>query len=148
MRKLFVLILLGISLAGYSQSFLKPVDNTVFAKKLSTAGVTTSGVWVFRPAVEVSAIKISYDNKQFISSSFTSAGVGVGYQHYIQVDGSPYNNYGVNLLMLYTAIPTESALTGMSFAVTFSALKFIDIGGGYDLQLKQPFGLLGAKYNF
>ena len=86
--------------------------------------------------------------KQVSSASFTSLGLGLGYQHYVNVDGLPYNNFGFNFLMLYTAIPTETTKSGISLAGTVSALKFIDIGVGFDFDVKQIFGLMGIKYNF
>jgi len=95
-------------------------------------------------------MKLMYDKelKQVSSSSFTSLGLGLGYQHYINIDGVPYNNFGFNFLMLYTAIPTETTKSGISLAGTVSALKFIDLGVGYDFDVKQIFGLMGIKYNF
>lgn len=159
MKKLLILMaFVAITISGFSQSawdgFLRPVTyqqfkNHVTANSLkqATAG---SSVWLFRPAIEISATQLIYDRstKDWTSSSFTSAGLGLGYQHYIDNNGTPYNNYGFNLLMLFTAIPTETSPASISFAGTFSALKFIDVGGGYNVTTKNPFVLLGITYNF
>jgi hypothetical protein len=155
MKKLLILLFLVIlSIASYSQSkfegFFKPVDSYQFQKHIKDSKEAATSVWLFRPAVSVSAMKLTYDKttKVWSSASFTSAGLGVGYQHYIESSGEPYNNFGFNLLLLYTAVPTEQTTAGLSLAGTISALKFIDVGGGYDFDLKKVFGLLGIKYNF
>jgi len=171
---LFILFLLFLS-AGYSQAennliqpaekvqssyytpspwdgFFRPMSMQQFDRLVAARGDKSINpkLWVFRPVVEVSAIKLSYDKelKQVSSASFTSMGFGLGYQHYINIDGLPYNNFGFNLLMLYTAIPTETTKSGISLAGTVSALKFLDVGLGFDFDIKQVFGLMGIKYNF
>ena len=157
MRKiLLILVLASLCGAGISQNawdgFFQPMSAQHFDKVVAQRGVKgiNPKVWVFRPAVEVSAIKMTYDKelKQVNSSSFTSMGVGLGFQHYIDIDGMPYNNFGFNLILLYSAIPLETTKTGMSLAGTVSALKFLDVGVGYDFDVKQVFGLMGIKYNF
>lgn len=153
---MFIVILASLCGAGISQSawdgFFRPMSAQQFDKAVAQRGVKSINpkVWAFRPAVSISAMKLMYDKelKQVNSSSFTSLGIGLGYQHYVNVDGLPYNNFGFNLLMLYTAIPTETTKSGISLAGTVSALKFIDIGVGYDFDFKQVFGLMGIKYNF
>jgi hypothetical protein len=159
MKKLLILMaFVAITISGFSQSawdgFLRPVTHQQFENRLAAnplkAVATGSSVWLFRPAIEISATQLVYDRttKDWASSSFTSAGVGLGYQHYVDNNGTPYNNYGFNLLILFTAIPTETSPASVSFAGTFSALKFIDIGGGYNATTKNPFVLLGISYNF
>ena len=155
MRKLIVLLFfVGLTLTGYSQSkfdgFFQPVTKGKFVVKTKAMTPGSENLWLFRPAVSVSAIKLTHDKdtKQWTSSSFTSAGFGLGFQHYIDNGETIYNNFGFNLLMLYTAVPTETTETGISLAGTISALKFLDFGVGYDFDLKQVFGLMGIKYNF
>jgi len=157
MKKLIVLLaFIAFAVTAIAQSpwdgFFRPMSIQHFDKMVAHKGIKADvpRLWAFRPAVEISAMKLSYnkDSKQWSSSSFTSVGMGIGYQHYIYVDESPYNNFGFNILMLYNAVPTETAEAGISLAGTVSALKFIDIGIGYDFQMKKAFGLMGIKYNF
>jgi hypothetical protein len=158
MKKVIILLaFIAFAATAASQSpwegFFKPFGIQSFDKRVAVKGLVKAvnpSVWMFRPAVELSAMKLSYDKdtKQWNSSSFTSVGMGIGYQHYITVDEVPYNNFGFNLLMLYNAVPTETAEAGISLAGTVSALKFIDVGVGYDFQMKVVFGLMGIKYNF
>lgn len=159
MKKLIsILGFLLIYFAGYSQSpfegFLKPVSKATFNVQSKEAGVGATSMWLFRPAVEITATKFTYNKelKQFDAASFLSTGIGIGYQHYVDNNGVPYNNLGFNLLLLINTIPLESIPEGssasLSLAGTFSALKFIDVGGGYDFQVKKAFFLTGVKYNF
>lgn len=148
---IFALVLSGLSLTGSAQDpwkgFFKPVDKDMFS--LKTAGEASSS-WLFRPTVELSALQLTYnkETKGFDASSLTQAGVGIGYQHFTQVNGEPYNNFGLNLLMLFDAVPLETTGTAISGAITVSALQFINIGGGYNFGLKRPFILTAITYNF
>jgi hypothetical protein len=156
--KRLVVFLSFLAICAYIHSqeawkgFFQPMSAQRFDRMVATRGDRSiyPKLWVFRPAVSITAMKLIYDKelKQLSSTSFTSLGIGAGYQHYINVDGLPYNNFGFNLLMLYTAIPTETTKSGISLAGTVSALKFIDLGVGYDFDVKQAFGLMGIKYNF
>jgi len=157
MRRLVVLLIL-ITISGLVHSqgswdgFFMPMSAQKFDRMVAGRGDKSIDpkLWLFRPAVSISAMKLMYDKelKQVSSASFTSLGLGLGYQHYVNVDGLPYNNFGFNFLMLYTAVPTETTKSGISLAGTVSALKFIDIGVGFDFDVKQIFGLMGIKYNF
>lgn len=158
MKKLIVVFTLALfSLTLFSQSkwdgFFKPVGQEMFFSKVKgTAGeaLGTPNVWLFRPAVELSAIQLNWnkDLKGFDASAFTSAGLGVGYQHYIEVDGSPYNNYGFNALVLLDMVPTETSATGISGVLAVNALKVVSMGPGYNFTTKTFFILTGITYNF
>lgn len=157
MKKLIILLaFIAFAATAIAQNpfdgFFRPMSNQHFDKMVAQKGLKAdvSKLWAFRPALEISAMKLSYDkdSKQWSSASFTSVGMGIGYQHYIYVDQIPYNNFGFNLLMLYNAVPTETAEAGISLAGTVSALKFLDVGIGFDFQMKVGFGLMGIKYNF
>jgi hypothetical protein len=151
---LIILLLFAFGLSASAQGpwdgFFKPMTKGTFYTKTKSLTAGEEKLWVFRPAVEGSAMKITYDKdlKQWNTASFTMIGMGVGYQHYIANGDDIYNNFGFNLLMLYTAVPTEETKSGISLAGTVSALKFLDFGVGYDFDLKAPFGLMGIKYNF
>ena len=150
MKKLILFLVFAfIVIAGYSQAFFKPVTKDVFVFDKDMKAINPS-VWLFRPAVSITAVQFTYDKatKVWNSNAFSSAGLGVGYQHYIDVNGEPYNNFGFNVLMLFNYLPEQTAETGFSFAGTVSALKFIEAGAGYNVQLKSFFILTGIKYNF
>lgn len=156
---IFAVLFSGMGITATAQGpfdgFFKPVTNVQYLKHIkakSVAEVVPSGTWFVRPAVEAVGMKYTYnkDLKQVEVGSFLATGFGVGYQHYVESNGEPYNNYGFNLLLLFNTIPLEESTNeaGISLAGTFSALKFIDIGGGYDFAMKELFVLTGLKLNF
>lgn len=103
--------------------------------------------WFFRPSATLTAVQFTYDKelKQFNSSSFASAGVGIGYQHYVEHNGVLINNYGFNALVMLDGSQDEA---GIAVAGTVNALQFVNIGAGYNFTGKQFFILTGAVYTF
>jgi hypothetical protein len=151
-KAILIMILLGISLMALPQDnhwkgFFKPVDKGLIQGKRDLG--QPESVWLFRPTVSLTALQFTYnkDLKQFESSSLNSGGFGVGYQHFIEVNGQPFNNYGFNLLMLF-GVSTSTNPASMSVAGTVYALKFINLGAGYDFSGKSIFLLTGISYNF
>ena len=152
--KVFVLglFLSGIGLTASAQKwdgFFKPVDKQMFSFK-ADEGQAASSQWLFRPKATISAMKITQDKltKEVITSSFTSGGVGIGYEHFTPVNGEPYNNFGVEAILLIDAIPTETTKTGISAVIAVSALKILSAGPGYDFANKQFFALVGITLDF
>lgn len=151
MKKLLVVLaFVALTISGFAQSpwdgFFKPVTEQQFNYHLKGVSAVNPNVWLFRPAVSIAATILTYDKtvKDWTASAFSSVGMGIGYQHYIDNNGTPYNNFGFNALMFVNAEPEAT----ISLAGTVSALKFIDVGGGYNLGTKSPFILMGIKYNF
>lgn len=101
----------------------------------------------FRPAAEMTAVQFTYnkDTKVFKTSTFKSAGVGLGYQNYVERNGQIINNYGVNALLMLDASNPDA---GIAIAGTINALQFVNLGCGYNFTEKQFFLLTGAVYNF
>ena len=140
-----------IGILAYSQDsafkgFFKPVDQSLFKSALSTDRDITSdykaSVWMLRPYIGVTAIHWNWDKdaKQFNASAFNSFGLGAGWQHFIEVNGQPYNNYGANALLILGE--------QVSAAVTFSAFSLFNFGAVYNITLKQPGILTGVKIIF
>jgi hypothetical protein len=151
MKKLLILLaFVAITISGFSQSkwdgFFKPVTPQQFQNYLKGVSAVNANVWLFRPAVSIAATMVTYDNttKQWNATAFNSVGMGIGYQHYIDLNGIPYNNFGFNALVFVNATPDAS----LSFAGTVSALKFIDVGAGINTGTRNFFALLGIRYNF
>jgi len=138
--------------------FFKNVPSELFVPEVTVpqlageeATVLTPDVWLFRPAVELSAVQLVWnkESKKFDTGSFTSAGVGLSYQHYISNNGEPYNNFGVNALLLFDITPTETAeSTGIGVALTATAYQYISLGAGYNITNKTPMIIFGVSYNF
>jgi|GEM_PF-2758924 hypothetical protein len=158
----FLMIFSALSIGAYSQGpwngFFRPAKmNTKVQTMLKsnasdlvkvTEVTGKESVWLFRPSAALTAIQFTYDKdlKTFISSAFTSAGVGLGYQHYVDNNGTAVNNFGFNLLIMLDGADNTEA--GFGVAGTFNALNFVNIGGGYNLTGKKAFLLLGGSWNF
>ena len=131
--------------------FFRPVDKTIFNMRAATADAGKQSVWLFRPTVEVTALQLipsTSSEKVFDVSSFQSVGMGLSYQHFIEYNGQPYNNYGFNFLVMFDAIPRETTALNLSLAAAVSALEFMNFGVGYNFGMKKPFLLTGLTYNF
>jgi len=150
MKKLLIFVFLMIGLSGMAQkplkAFLSPVPNDLFKSALTIDRDITSdykaSVWMLRPYIGVTAIHWNWDkdSKQFNASAFNSFGLGAGWQHFIEVNGQPYNNYGANALLILGE--------QVSAAVTFSAFSLFNFGAVYNITLKQPGILTGVKIIF
>jgi hypothetical protein len=159
-RLLMLLILVVCSLNVFSQSFqgfFKPVPKDLFKndKYNSTyfknvVDSTKKGVWLFRFDAEVTAVQLVYNKtlKSWISSPLSSAGPGIGYKHYTEVDGEPYNDFGVNALVLLGYNWNRLSEASVSTVCTVNFLEYVNIGGGYDWVNKAPLVLLGATIKF
>jgi hypothetical protein len=125
--------------------FWRPVEKSTLTGK---APGDKTFEFKFRPAASMTAVQFSWnkDEKLFESSTFSSAGLGFGLQHYVEkADGSLVNNYGFNALIVLDGSQSSS---GVGVALTASALRFVSLGGGYSLTNKQFFLLTGIMYNF
>lgn len=103
--------------------------------------------WFFRPAAQMTAIQFTWDKElqQFQSSTFSAAGIGLGYQHYVEHNGTLVNNYGLNALIVFDA---SQGSAGAGAALTINALQFVNVGIGYSITNKAIFIPVGAVYNF
>jgi hypothetical protein len=145
MKKLIFLLLLCIPLVGFSQGpfkgFFKPINDNVFpARYFMQRGENIPGKWLFRPAISITAIQLNWNKttKQFDASALNQAGLGIGYQHFIDNSGTPYNDFGVNALLLLGA---DQGNGSMSFALTGSFLQYCNVGCLYNFS-SQSFGIL------
>lgn len=154
---LMILLLIGFGLTASAQGpfdgFFKPMDKTSFEKATLQKGLVKEVnpfIWKFRPSAELTAVQVMYDKetKTWNSSSFHSAGIGLGLQHYVESNGEPVNNYGFNALLMLDATPTEDKGAGFGLAATMNIPNFVNFGGGYNFTFKKPYILLGAVYNF
>jgi hypothetical protein len=146
-KVIFVLILAAFAVSISAQSFFRPVPKNLFTADQSAAKDLKSGLWLIRPAIAVTAVQLNWNKtlKQFDASAFNQAGLGVGYQHFIDNNGEVYNNYGFNAILLLGATDLQPS---MSVALTGSFFNYINVGGLYNFTLKS-FGILtGVQLKF
>lgn len=167
--KLPAIILIALALSGFAMpsmqaqapqqskwdGFWKPVDGKIFiSENLASDGTEftmDNSAWKFRPQFTLTAMKFvrtKEDDKVFDVSSFTSGGAGVGYQWYVNNNGSAYNIFGASALILLDATPTKTTGAGVSIAGAINALEYINVGIGYDFREKDVFLMAGINYTF
>ena len=121
----FLLFTAGMMAQGPFDGFFKPKagTETYFNRE-------TSREWYFRPAAQLTALQFTYNKqtKLFESSTFSSAGIGIGYQHYVDNSGELVNNFGFNALIIFDA--SQSSEGSLGLAVTVNALRFVNVGLG------------------
>jgi hypothetical protein len=152
MKKLIIILVLAcFSLAGYSQvSLFKPVPVDLFKSTGLKAG--GSSAWLWRLSALVVAEELVYDKvtKQFNSKPLSSVGPAIGYRHFTPLsDGTPYNDFGVNLAVLLGADLNTITPASLKAALVINAFQFINVGGAYTLNATNHWSiLLGASINF
>lgn len=160
MKKLIVvcLLIIGSVVALNAQNkwkgFFRPVENDLFTNPnvMAFRGVDTTktSVWLFKFDTEITAVQLLYDKveKKWRSSPLSSAGPGIGYRHYIQYNGKPYCNFGVNLLALVGYDWSEISFASISPVVTITFMDFVNVGGGYNFMENAPLIVMGAIIKF
>jgi len=151
-RLLFLIVFLAFAFCASAQGpftgFFRP-SSELDVKGLSfRADGDASHEFYFRPAAQLTAFQFTYnkDLKQFESSAFSSMGIGLGLQHYVEHQGQIINNYGFNALIIFDGSQSSNGAFGA--LLTVNALQFVNIGAGYNLTDKQIFLLTGAIYTF
>jgi len=158
MKKLIILCLLFlgsfavVSAQSPFQGFFKPVPKNLFESPefLKSDQTPKDAIWLIRFDVQITAVQLQYikDEKKWVSSPFSSAGPGIGYKRYVEVDGEPYNNFGANLILLLGYDWTEISTANLSLVGTVNFFEFINFGGGYNFGHKAPVLLMGASVKF
>ena len=155
MKKLIVLSLtlfltIGLFAQGPFTGFFKPSSELELRGLALRAEGDVSHEWYFRPAAQMTALQFTYNKelKLFESSTFSSAGLGIGLQHYVEKNGVPVNNYGFNALIIIDG--SQSSNGGVGMAATVNALQFVNIGAGYTFtgDNKHFYFLTGAIWTF
>lgn len=154
MKKLIlILFIAGITFQGYSQAFngfFKPVSKDLFAMHAKAAGEKASSVWLVRPSMAITAVQLTWnkDQKKFDAAPLSSAGPGIGFRHYANVNGEPYNDIGINLIALLGYSWTEADPVNYSVVGTVNLWEYFNFGGGYNITLKTPMILTGVVVKF
>jgi len=140
------LLVATLPISAQFQGFFKPADQVLKFDRERADYAPSS--WLARPTVGVSALAVYYNGERFETTGFNKIGAGVGWQHFIDNNGEPYNNYGFNFLLLFDVVPTEVTGLNLTPVVTVSALNFVNLGVAYDFGLKKPMLLTGLTYKF
>ncbi len=143
---LFIALLAVFSLASSAQigNLIKPVENVLTVVKESNgtkALVNSKGLLddvILRLNVGITTTQSTLVNtpeQLFDTHPMAAAGFGLGVQHYVvRPDGSLFNNYGANLLLL---IPTGvEGSNGLGVGL-FGNIDIFQVGVDYNFALKK-----------
>jgi hypothetical protein len=138
MKKLIVLLaFVTISSVGFAQigNLFKPIDNVLKVTTVKGQKGLLNDV-ALRLNVGVSTTQSTWnkETKKFDNAPMAAVGFGLGIQKYtVQPDGSLFNNYGANLLLL---VPTGTGNNGMAVGL-FGNVSIFQLGVDYNLALKK-----------
>jgi len=152
MKLLIVLILGALSLPGFSQLF-KPVPKSLFSQDLAIDSERTirslKSVWL--PRLNVGLNAVSYgrnpETKVLEVTPLSAICFGIGFLHYKEVEGLPFNDFGFNVAYLQM---TNKVGSGVGIYGTYNTgpVGLLNIGTHYDFQLKQMFFDSGVSWHF
>lgn len=145
MRRLLLILILGaFCTAGFSQ-LLKPVPKDYFAKK----ALGSNSAWLPRLNVGLSAISYGRnpETKLLEVTPLSAICFGLGYLHYKNFEGVPFNDFGFNVVYLQL---TDKAGSGVGLYGTYNTgqIGLLNVGGHYDFAVKQFFFDTGVSWHF
>jgi hypothetical protein len=149
MKKLIIILFLAsLTFAGYSQTGLfKPVPKNYFTSDKALGNPTSS--WL--PRLNVGLNAMSYgknpETKLLEVTPLNAICFGIGYLHYKNVEGVPFNDFGFNLAYLQLI---DKAGSGVGLYGTYNTgqIGLLNLGGHYDFAVKQFFFDTGVSWHF
>ena len=153
MKKLItILIFASFALAASAQGLFKPVSPSLFSQDkyvLKAESGATQSAWLLR--LQVGLEGVSYQIKKNVTPiPLDAICYGVGYLHYKNAEGLPFNDFGFNLLLLQN---TQSQGMGLGVYGTYNTglannLGLLNLGFHYDFNLKGIFIDTGLTFHF
>jgi len=136
------LLLSGIGLTASAQptfkGFFKPVKQTEFFSSFKGTAAESTGngvLWTFRPHVEVTSGMAIYNPdpevKHYEGKTFSGTGVGISLSKYVESDGSPFNNFGINAMAYFNWSVNDVSQTRLCPALSVTFMKWFSLGAGY-----------------
>jgi hypothetical protein len=147
MKKLIVILIIAtFSVAVHSQGLFKPVPKDLFTTQKSLGNASQ---WLPRLNVGLSAISYGKnpETKVMEVTPLSAIVFGIGYLHYKNVEGVPFNDFGFNLAYLQL---TNKVGSGVGLYGTYNTgpVGLLNLGGHYDFNLKQFFFDSGVSFHF
>lgn len=133
---------------GFSQ-LLRPVPDNLFGDNVDSDRSIKSSVWLPRLNVGLSAMSYGRNpvTKLLEVKPLSAIIFGIGYLHYKEVEGLPFNDLGISLAYLQL---TDKAGSGVGIYGTYNTgqIGLLNIGGHYDFAMKQFFFDTGVTWHF
>ena len=148
-RFILVLALLVITLSAFPQGLLKPVPS--FPTKKENDRMIAMGKepilqkWI--PRLNTGVMGVSF-GKDYGPVELSALGFGIGYLHYKNLNGVPFNDIGFNLLYLKNLKDNGS---GIGIYVTYNineAIGLLNVGTHYDFAVKKFLIDTGVTFHF
>lgn len=153
-RILLILSLVALMVTANAQvksvPLFTPVPEDLFASdEYGLKSLENASVWMLRPSIQVTAVQLTWnkEKKSFDSAPLSSVGAGISYQHYIEVDEQPFNNFGVNAFVLLGTDISQVSPASLGIATTVN-YSVINAGVGYNFGNKVPFILTGITLKY
>jgi len=155
MKKVFLILsLVALMVTANAQvksvPLFTPVPDDLFASDVyGLKSLENASVWILRPSIQVTAVQLTWnkEKKSFDSTPLSSVGAGISYQHYIEVDEHPFNNFGVNAFVLLGTDISQVSPASLGIATTVN-YSVINAGIGYNFGNKVPFILTGVTLKY
>jgi hypothetical protein len=157
-RLIIIVLILVVTLPISAQSRWKGFWKPVTTHELWVDDITTDGtikadrgsLWLYRPIIQVSALSFmpTGDERIFEVGAMNSAGAGISYSNFVEIDGLPYNRFAVNGLILSGYDLKEVSPMQVSLAITATLLEKLSFGGGWNFARGKPFILTGVAITF
>jgi hypothetical protein len=152
MKKLFMIVILitGFSIANAQVSLTKPIPKN-WSQLVNTDNnklATVNSLYKWVPRLNGGIQGLSYDLKGNEPKTLNAICFGVGWLRYKDVDGVPFNDFGVNLLLL---IDTQTKGYGLGIYGTYNLIgstALVNIGTHYDFNLKTELIDTGLTFHY
>ena len=141
MKKLIIILFLALfTTSSFAQGLFRPIDKNMFktdASSLKSSPLASVWLWRFSAAVTAEELVWNKTTKQFDSAPLSSVGPAIGYRHFVPLaDGTPYNDFGVNLAALLGTDINQINPASIKVALLINAFQFVNIGVDYSFSGK------------
>ena len=159
MKRLLIVISLFALLAlnSAAQGLFRPVDKSIFTLTADKGlkATATPSVWIWRIDATIcpqTAFNWDATLKQFVPTSLSSIGPGIGFKHYVPTsatDATPFENFGFSGAVMLGANIYHPDLSKIELAQEVDVLQYIKFGVTETLNTKNWFGFfLGSGITF
>jgi hypothetical protein len=154
MKKLITLLfLISLTISAFSQGLFKPVPANLFVSQTTYSFMTpmaevpiVKGKWI--PRLNTGVMGVSWELKKGTKPvPFEAIGFGLGFLYYKNVNGEPFNVWGINALFL-TSIDHTAIGAGLYGMYNTNQIGLVNLGFHYDAGLKTFFADTGLTYKF
>jgi len=148
-RLLLISIVALLTIAVSAQGLFSPVPKTLFTTEKAIKVGEVSSAWL--PRINVGLNAISYgknaETGQLEVTPLNAIAFGLGYLHYKNVAGVPFNDFGFNVAYLQLI---DKAGSGVGLYGTYNTgqIGLLNIGAHYDFAVNQIFVDTGVTWHF